>query len=325
MEIVILVGHGSPKKDANRMELAGKLLENALYGEGEEGMVKAAYLQFETPGLEETIEKAALAEPARIIVHPFFISPGVHVTKDIPEIIARARARYPQIEFLYTEPLGIPAELINVAKERVRAARGISPSEIERLSFEKIERELDLDDLPPMIKPVVQRVIHATADFEFKKTLLFHPYAVEEGIRAIRDGRGILTDVEMVRAGINRKTLSRFGARAFCYLEKAQDGNGTPTRAERAIEMALKENPDTGIVAIGNAPTALIAAIRLVKEGTANPALVVGVPVGFVKAVEAKAALAAEGFPFITSLGRKGGSTVAAAIVNALLKLAEGE
>jgi len=322
MEAIILVGHGSPKKDANRMELIGRLLHSLLHPGCNGDCVRTAYLQFETPDLKEAITDTVKGtRPKRIIIHPYFLSSGVHVTKDIPAIIDEARSIYPGIDFIYTEPLGISREILGVVKERIDSAIGIAPHDIEPRSFEKIKKELDLSDISPEHRPIVQRVIHATADFEFKNNLLFHPEAVKSGIKSIKEGKDILTDVEMARAGI-LKDYMRWGGEIICKIKEIPPSDGR-TRAERAIEAAVNEN--IGIIAIGNAPTALLSAIRLINEGKMRPALVIGVPVGFVRAVEAKALLASQKFPFITSMGRKGGSPVAAAIVNALLKMAGGE
>jgi precorrin-8X/cobalt-precorrin-8 methylmutase len=172
-------------------------------------------------------------------------------------------------------------------------------------------------------------VIHTTADFEFKKTLLFHPDAITTGINAIRAGKNILTDVEMVKAGINKKLLKKWGGEVICRIQDAgcmTQEEEPRTKAEMGIESALKENNNIGIIAIGNAPTALLKVIDIFNNSslvTHHSSLVIGVPVGFVKAFESKALLSAQKFPFITNLSRKGGSPVAAAIVNALLKIAE--
>ena len=176
--------------------------------------------------------------------------------------------------------------------------------------------------------PIIQRVIHATADFEFKKTLIFHPDAVATGLRAIKEGKNILTDVEMVKTGINKRSLEQWGGKVICAIadeevvrESAQTGR---TRAEIAMEKRIGEN--VGIIAIGNAPTALLKVIDMLNSSAHpfphSPFLVIGVPVGFVKAIESKAILAGQEFPFITNLSRKGGTPVAVAIVNALLKIA---
>ncbi|MBC8412204.1 precorrin-8X methylmutase, partial [bacterium] len=175
------------------------------------------------------------------------------------------------------------------------------------------------------IQPIVKRVIHTTADFDFKKSLVFHPDAVKAGVVAIKAGKDILTDVEMVKTGINKKLLQKWGGKVICRIPDAglEDSEaGNQTRSELGIERALKENSNIGIIAIGNAPTALFKAIDMAGVSE-TPPLVIGVPVGFVKAIESKSYLAKQSFPFITNISRKGGSTVAVAIVNALLKIAE--
>ena len=152
----------------------------------------------------------------------------------------------------------------------------------------------------------------------------FHPEALARAIELIRSGRNIFTDVNMVAAGISRKVLAGFGGEVKCLVadrEVAREAQETgKTRAEVAMEKGV---PDAGIVAVGNAPTALLKAMAcLAGMSPAERPLVIGVPVGFVNAAESKALLAEKDYPFITSLGRKGGSPVAAAIVNALLRLA---
>lgn len=177
--------------------------------------------------------------------------------------------------------------------------------------------------------PIVMRVIHATGDFQFEEILQFHPGAIESGIRAVRAGKDIFVDVRMVEAGINKKALSRFGGSVVCHIsdddvEKAALQREM-TRAECAVEKAFINNGsdvNIGIVAIGNAPTALIRLMEIIDSGMAPPELIAGVPVGFVKAEESKAALAKQDYPFITCLGKKGGSPVAAAIINAIVRLA---
>ena len=324
MEAIILVGHGSPKKDANRMDFVGRWLHSMLHPGCAKDCVRFCYLQFAEPDLKDTIRQAVKElNPERVIVHPYFLSPGVHVTRDIPEIIDEARAACTGVEFIITEPLGVSAGIVRAAMERIEEARGIPPMEIERRSFEKIAREVNI---PPDRRPIVQRVVHATGDLEFIDTLIFHPGAVEAGLDAIKKGMDIVTDVNMAKAGINEKILSGFGGKAVCAIGQVVDsgengGDKTRTKAERGIALAAR-HPNAGIIAIGNAPTALFECIRLINLGEIKPRLVIGVPVGFVRAVEAKALLASMDFPFVTNAGRKGGSAVAAAIVNALLILA---
>jgi len=197
-------------------------------------------------------------------------------------------------------------------------------ADIERRSFEIIDSELKGKGFTESELPIVMRVIHATADFDFESNLRFHPEAVEEGVKALKSGKNILVDVNMVASGINRRLLRRFGGDIISRISEVggdaiKEGK---TRAERAIEDAVDEN--IGIVAVGNAPTALFKVMELIDEGMLRPDLVIGVPVGFVNAVESKDVLLAKPYPFITCVGRKGGSSVAVAIVNGILRLLEG-
>ncbi|MBN6187328.1 precorrin-8X methylmutase [Aneurinibacillus sp. BA2021] len=202
----------------------------------------------------------------------------------------------------------------------------VQPQEIEGKSFEMITEELGDHPFTEAQYPVVQRVIHASADFELGRSMVFHPDAIEAGIRAIREGRKLVADVQMVQVGISKPRLEKFGGSVHVYIsdpdvvEEAKRLN--TTRAIISIRKAIQE-ADGGIFAIGNAPTALLELIRLVKEGVARPGLVIGMPVGFVSAAESKEELTKLDIPFITNIGRKGGSTVVVAAVNALSIMAE--
>lgn len=202
----------------------------------------------------------------------------------------------------------------------------VQPQEIESASFEMITEELGEHTFTEDQYPIVQRVIHASADFELGRSMVFHPDAIEAGIKAIREGRKVVADVQMVQVGISKPRLEKFGGSVHVYIsdkdvmEEAKRLN--TTRAIISMRKAIKE-AEGGIYAIGNAPTALLELIRLVKEGEARPGLVIGVPVGFVSAAESKEELAKLDIPFITNIGRKGGSPVAVAALNALSILAE--
>jgi len=201
----------------------------------------------------------------------------------------------------------------------------IRPDHIQRESFRIIEQEVGIHGLPPEEWLVVRRVIHSTGDFAYAQLLRFHPQAFAAGAAAIRGGEDILTDVEMVRVGIQHLAAQRHGLHVRCHLSdpevsRAAQEQGT-TRSVQGILRGL-EVGRVGICVIGNAPTALRAVMAACQRAElAPPRLVVGVPVGFVDAVEAKGVLSCTtGVPWITCLGRKGGSAVAAAIVNALLE-----
>lgn len=197
------------------------------------------------------------------------------------------------------------------------------PEEIERRSFAIIEEELRERGihLPEVNRHVVMRVIHATADFDFADNLEFSKNVVSTIQGLIREGASVCTDTQMAKAGINRRILSRFGSKVHCFMsdeEVAAEAKARGvTRATVSMERAAKL-PEPVILVVGNAPTALIEIRRLMGEGW-RPACVVGVPVGFVNVEAAKALIPDSGVPYIISRGRKGGSTVAAAIVNAVL------
>ncbi len=326
VEKIIIIGHGSPKKSANTIQTVCDMVHSSIHPNCTKPCVTAAYLEFGEPDIMGAIEQCVAGGATRIVAHPYFLAAGVHVTKDIPATLAEARVRFPQVEIVYTEPLGMHEKLIEIVRERVGHGSRLKPSQIETESFALIHREIDLDGMPEDQRPIVQRVIHATADFEFAHAMRFHTDAVVAGVTAIRAGMNILTDVEMVRTGINKKALAQFGGSVICNIrDSVAEGQESEekTRSEAGIEEALG-NPanNIGIVAIGNAPTALLKSIELVNAQA--PILVVGVPVGFVKALESKMHLAKQSFPFITNLSRKGGSPAAAAIVNALISMAEG-
>jgi len=202
----------------------------------------------------------------------------------------------------------------------------MKPTDIERESFRIIDREAGPHDFTPAQWQIVRRMIHTSADFDYLRTAHFHPQAVAVGLRALRAGKPVITDTNMARTGIRKQDARHFGVDVSCHMDDpavhaAARSSGT-TRAEAAVDAALAEMTD-GIYVIGNAPTALMRLVEQVRSGRARPALIVGLPVGFVNAAESKAALAELDHPFITNAGRKGGSNVAAAVINALLLLAQ--
>ncbi|MEO9295290.1 MAG: precorrin-8X methylmutase [Nitrososphaera sp.] len=198
--------------------------------------------------------------------------------------------------------------------------------DIEKRSFEMIDAEVGPHGYDGMQWPIVRRVIHATADFDFAGSgkILFHPDAINSAFAAIKKKCTLVTDVDMVLAAINKKSLADLGLSATCYISDAKVADESKrlgkTRSEVAMRRAAAEI-NGGIVVIGNAPTALYEVINMVKEGAVKPALVVGIPVGFVSALESKEELSRTDVPFITNIGRKGGSPAASSIINALLLL----
>ena len=198
----------------------------------------------------------------------------------------------------------------------------MKPAEIEKRSFEISTQELGDRRFPEEIAPVVKRVIHTTADFDYADNLMFSPHAVRQALQAIQDGAHIVTDTNMAKSGINKKILAKFGGEVHCFVAEpdvaAEAKQRGVTRSTVSMERAAKLDVPL-IFAIGNAPTALIQLEKLIAAGQLNPELIVGVPVGFVNVVESKERIMQAGVPYIVARGRKGGSNVAAAIVNALL------
>lgn len=198
--------------------------------------------------------------------------------------------------------------------------------DIEKLSFEIIDAEIGSHDYNELEWPIVRRVIHATADFDFarKGKIIFHNNPIDSAFDAIKNKCNIVTDVDMVLSALNKKSIADLGLKSACYIsdktlsDKARLYN--KTRSEMAMRYAADEI-NGGIVAIGNAPTALYEIIKMVRENVTKPALIVGIPVGFVSASESKDELRNIDTPFISNVGRKGGSAAASSIVNAIMLL----
>ncbi len=203
----------------------------------------------------------------------------------------------------------------------------VAPSDIEARSMEIITAELGEQNLPEEVLTVVKRVIHTSADFDYAKNLVFSAGAVARGVEAIRKGCVIVTDTQMARSGVNKRVLERFGGECLCYMsdpDVAQEAKERGvTRAVVSMERAARLSRPV-LLALGNAPTALVRACELVEEGAWQPELIVGAPVGFVNVVESKELLLTMDVPHIVARGRKGGSNVAAAICNAMLYMASG-
>lgn len=198
------------------------------------------------------------------------------------------------------------------------------PKEIENRSFEIITQELGRINPNLCDNAVLKRVIHTTADFDYADNLIFSDNAIESGIKALKGKAVILSDTNMTKAGINKTALNKLRCNAECFMSDADVASKAEaegcTRAKASMDKAVSIKSPL-IITIGNAPTALIRVFELIKEGRLAPCLVVGVPVGFVNVVESKELFLNEnpGVPYIIARGRKGGSTVSAAIINALM------
>ncbi len=201
----------------------------------------------------------------------------------------------------------------------------VAPADIEARSMEMIAAELGPHSFTEEQLPIVKRCIHTSADFDYAMNLCFTEKAVAAGLEAIRTGCTVVTDTQMARSGVNKRVLERFGGQAVCFIsdedvaEEARERG--VTRAAVSAERAAKLSGPV-ILAVGNAPTALVRACELMEEGSLKPALVIGVPVGSVNVVESKELLLGMPGEHIVARGRKGGSNIAAAICNALLYMA---
>jgi len=199
----------------------------------------------------------------------------------------------------------------------------VEPHDIEKRSFELIQKELGDLKLDPEQEPIIKRAIHTSADFDYLENLCFSKDAIKIAKQAIKNGATIVTDTNMAFAGINKKAALKYGVNVHCFMAdedvfKEAEARGE-TRATISMERASKIE-DPVIFAIGNAPTALIKLYEIIKEGKFKPELIIGVPVGFVNVVEAKELIMSlDNVEYIVAKGRKGGSNIAAAICNALL------
>lgn len=334
---VLVLGHGSPVSKANETL---REIVRGVKAKGGYAIVQPAFLQFERPDFAEAVDILAGQGVQKIIVHPYFLYMGAHVTKDLPFEIETAKKKYPNLKIILAPHLGYHEKLVDVAVERIEQIQGqgsgvrgqgerfvpVFQHPIEAESFRLIGEQLDESRFDAMKLPIVKRLIHTTADFEYADLVRFGNDAIGAGIAAISKGADIITDVRMIEVGISRERLNKFGGKVRCFVAdedvmlQAKKDNITKTAA--AMRKA-SEFMNGGIVAVGNAPTALRELIKLIRSGQARPALVIGVPVGFVDAEESKEELMQTALPYIATKGKKGGSTVAVAIVNALLMIAE--
>ena len=198
----------------------------------------------------------------------------------------------------------------------------VKPREIETRSFEIITQELGERKLPADQELIIKRCIHTSADFDYADNLCFSENAVEKAMDAIKGGACIVTDTQMAKSGINKRALARYGGEVFCFMSDedvaAQAKENGTTRATASMDKAASLKRPL-IFAIGNAPTALVRLYELIEERKIRPELIIGVPVGFVNVVQSKELIMQTDVPYIVARGRKGGSNIAACIVNALL------
>ncbi len=202
----------------------------------------------------------------------------------------------------------------------------LKPEAIEAESFRIIDSEIGPHQYDAQQWAVVRRMIHTTADFELVQTTEFAPAVIERALVALRGGAKILCDTNMVLSGVNKQRLANLRGSIACHVADPQVAIDAKIAGLTRSTYALRKGVADGcrVFLIGNAPTALFELLRLVETGAVQPELIIGVPVGFVGAAESKDALLATDLPYIAIKGRKGGSAIAAAILNALLIQAEG-
>jgi len=343
---LIIIGHGSklPHSKENVEQLAEILKKRAAFE-----TVEISFMVKNKPTIPEAIEKLAEKGVTKIVLVPAFLAPGVHTTQEIPEMI-EMKEKEPLlkergIKLVYGEPLGSDERIAEIIEEKAFKALGQEAHEtsvtdaysipasnkIIQTSMSLIRQELvdSLENTPANHVPVIERVVHTTADPEFAKLLVISEKAVEAGVSAIKAGAKIVTDVKMVKAGINEARVKRFGGKVLSYIsdERAVKlaHDQSLTRSAAAMRLAVKDGLNGAIVLIGNAPTAAFELAEAVRKGLAKPALIVAVPVGYVGAAESKEAVAGLPTPFVIVKGRKGGSTIAVAVFNALLNTTEQE
>jgi precorrin-8X/cobalt-precorrin-8 methylmutase len=342
---LILIGHGSklPHNRENLEKLADILRKRSTFK-----IVEIAFMIRNTPTITEAIDTLAKKNIRKIVLVPAFLAPGVHTTQEIPELIG-VKEKEPMlkaqgIELVYGEPLGSDERIAEILEEKALKALGqeikkdvevvdayniAASSKIVNTSMKLIREAIgsELAKAPKDQVPIIERVVHTTADPEFAKLLAISDDAVKAGVAAIKAGAKIVTDVKMVKAGINEARLKKFGGKVYTYMNDERAiklaNAESLTRAAAAMRLAIKDGLDGGIVLIGNAPTAAFELAEQVKKGLVKPALIVAVPVGYVGAAESKEVVAKLPIPFIITKGRKGGSTIAVAVFNALLSMAE--
>jgi precorrin-8X/cobalt-precorrin-8 methylmutase len=344
---LILIGHGS-KLPHNRENL--EKLASMLRSRGKFRTVEIAFMIRDTPTVNEAIDSAVEKGVSKIVLVPAFLAPGVHTTEDIPVLIG-VKEKEPQlkargVELVYGEPLGSDERIADIMEEKAYKALGVeakkdgevldaysvsAAGKIVDKSMMLIRQAIgdDLANIPKEKIPIVERVVHTTADPEFAKLLVISDDAVKAGVAAIKAGAKVVTDVKMIKAGINEARLKRFGCKIYTYMndERAMElaKKEGLTRSAAAMRLAIKDGLDGAVILIGNAPTAAFELADQIKAGKVKPALIVAVPVGFVGAAESKEVVEKLPVPYVITRGRRGGSTIAVAVFNALLTLAEGK
>lgn len=340
---LVLVGHGSElssyKQTVN--ELAAIIRRRLPFV-----IVETGFMELNTPSIHDALSKAVQEGAERVIVAPVLLAESRHTTQDIPKLLGLMKGQNRgtiaiegrEVQLAYCAPIGADSRLAEIIVDRASKAftgskinvesRSVAGAEIFKSSLKIVRQVLakDLEGMDPAITPIVERVVHATADPEFAQLLMFSKDAVTSGVEALRKGVDVVADVKMVESGINTSIIRELGCRVLTYTtdERAIGLAETAkiTRTAAAMRVAAEDGLDNDVVIIGNSPTAALTIAELVNHEAAKPALVIATPVGFVKAAESKDEVSKLSVPFIATRGVKGGSAVAVAVINALLTMA---
>jgi precorrin-8X/cobalt-precorrin-8 methylmutase len=349
---LILIGHGSklPHNRENLEKLADIMRKHSIFK-----IVEISFMVRNSPTIPEAIDTIAKKGVTKVILVPAFLAPGVHTTQEIPELIGvkdkESQLSAGGIQLFYGEPIGADECIAVILEEKALKAIGQKVQEHHHASFStktnaniktpatsnqiyeksmkliRPEIQEALTKAPKKHAAIIERVVHTTADPEFAKLLVISDKAVDAGVAAIRAGAKIITDVKMIKAGINEARVRKFGGKILTYIDDQRAmkmaNDESITRSTAAVRLAVEDGVNGAIFLIGNAPTAAFELARAVQEGTAKPALIVATEVGYVGAAESKEVVAKLSIPYIIVKGRKGGSTIAVAIFNALLNMAE--
>ncbi len=296
--------------------------------------VIAAFMQFNSPTLEEAVFLLQEECIDEIFILPLFLLPGRHLRHDIPRMVKRIAGENPGVKMSLCGSLGETQGLCELIARWItlelpdsiykREALDDLPKtgeEIMRESMRIVEVMLRSRSISEGDKGVIAPVVHATGDPTMVSGVSISHGAVERGVRALRQGRPVITDVRMVKAGLNHRLLEALRCPVFCAAEVSDAVPSDGTRVARGMHR-LGKHMGGSLVVVGNAPTALMSVLSLMREGTAMPEMVIGTPVGMVMAMESKRALASLGIPHITVHGTRGGSAVAVAATNALIEMA---
>ncbi len=346
---LVLVGHGS-KLPYSRDTLVK--LANIIQRMQKFKTVEVGFIVRNKPTLQEAIKNVIDKGAKKVVVIPVFLTRGKHTEDDIPSIlnskIESDKSTSQEIEIIYGAPLGPDRRVAEIIEERAQEAldkkymppqktnlkqeikdSNIAGLEIMKSSLRTIRQMIPevLKSVPKLHVPIIERVVHATADPEFARLLMINGNAIKEGVNSIKKGADIITDVKMVKVGINEKKLRKFGGKIVTYIDNSRSINlanrMSITRAAAAMRILLEEASDGCIIAIGNSPTAIFEVVNAVRGKSINPALIIATPVGFIDAERSKEEILNLSVPSIIVKGPKGGSAVAVSIVNTLLSIAE--